>query len=185
MNNRFIINSEHNISVLEEPTDHIINAINALVNTYKKIGNDSFENIDLKNIDILSKDIGNMIFLNKNKPVFVDKNSSKIIQKWECYVVDVGDHTFWARIVPIKGEGVEQEVEIYKSEVLSDEYQLIEKGAIFYWSIGYKKTRSGTIQKDSMIRFRRKLNWDDSDFQKASLNARKLKDFFQNKYSRK
>lgn len=125
----------------------------------------------------ISEGFGKMISLNKNPTQSLYKSGAIILQKWEGYVISVEKNTFWARIIPTKGEGVEQEVEIYKKEVLSDEQLSIEKGSVFYWSIGYDNTSTGR-RKKSIIRFRRKLNWDNADYKRIANKVKKLEALF-------
>lgn len=74
------------------------------------------------------------------------------VQKWEGYVIEVGQDTFRARLVPIIGEGPDQEAEIYLREMKEEDHTLIKPGAVFYWSIGYLDRPSGRLRA-SVIRF--------------------------------
>jgi hypothetical protein len=78
----------------------------------------------------------------------------KVNQKWEGYVTWVGHDSFGARLVPIIGEGPEQEADIYLEEVDEEDRHLVEPGAIFYWSIGYYQANHGRMGA-SIIRYRR------------------------------
>lgn len=96
------------------------------------------------------------------------------MQKWEGHVTQVGADTFTARIVRIVGEGPDQEAEIYKEEVASDDHALIEPGAVFYWSIGYLDRPSGRLRA-SIIRFRRLPVWSKHELENAEAKADNLK----------
>lgn len=39
------------------------------------------------------------------------------LQKWEGFVLEVGEETFTARLVDLKNKGIEEEAEIYLAEV--------------------------------------------------------------------
>lgn len=75
-------------------------------------------------------------------------------QKWEGYVLDVGEDTFSARLVRIIGEGPDLAAEIDLEEVDPQDRALLQPGATFYWSIGFLKKPSGHYRA-SLIRFRR------------------------------
>ena len=76
-------------------------------------------------------------------------------QKWEGYVLEVGQDTFRARLVPIVGEDADLEAEIYLADVEEPDQVLVKPGAVFYWSIGYAIRPSGNRYQASFIRFRR------------------------------
>jgi hypothetical protein len=96
------------------------------------------------------------------------------MQKWEGFVIEVKDDTFFARLTPIIGEGPDQEAEIYLSEVEPEDQPLIEPGAVFYWSIGYLDRPSGRLRA-SVIRFRRLPIWTERELEAARAEAVKLK----------
>ncbi|NOX62147.1 MAG: hypothetical protein GXP42_09420 [Chloroflexi bacterium] len=102
-------------------------------------------------------------------------DSFKAIQKWEGYVIEVYEDTFLARLIPIVGEGTDQNAEIYIEEVEPADRVLIEPGAVFYWSIGYLDKPSGR-HRDSYIRFRRLPAWSQRELDAAKRKANRLKE---------
>lgn len=98
----------------------------------------------------------------------------RAIQKWEGHVIETGGDIFLARLVPIIGEGREQEAEIYTEEVAQDDRALIAPGAVFYWSIGYLDRPSGRLRA-SILRFRRLPVWTKRELQSAEAGATRLK----------
>ncbi len=98
----------------------------------------------------------------------------RALQKWEGYVIEVGENTFLARLVPIRDEGADQDAEIYIEEVEEADRPLIEPGAVFYWSIGYLDKPSGRLRA-SIIRFRRLPAWTKRDLELARTEAVRLK----------
>jgi hypothetical protein len=102
-----------------------------------------------------------------------------VLQKWEGYVIDIFEETFLARLVPIEGEGSEQEAEIFIEEVGEEDRAMIVPGAVFYWSIGYLDRPSGR-QSTSLIRFQRMPAWTTSEIKAAQKNLSQLKQLFQN-----
>lgn len=104
------------------------------------------------------------------KPI---KNQSKFtaLQKWEGFVLEVGQETFTARLVDLKNEGIEEEAEIYLNEITPEDYQLLKPGAIFYWSIGYLDHYGGQRFNTGMIRFRRLPGFSKQEIQLAQEKA--------------
>ncbi len=99
----------------------------------------------------------------------------RAIQKWEGYVIDADDEVFRARLIPLKGEGCEQEAEIFLSEITDEDREMLQPGAVFYWSIGYLEKPSGTMRA-SIIRFRRLPTWTAQELTAAETKATELKE---------
>ena len=99
------------------------------------------------------------------------------LQEWEGHVLEVSNETFLARLIPIQGEGQDQEAEIYLEEVDQADRALIEPGAVFYWSIGYLDRPSGRMRA-SMLRLRRLPNWTKRDVLQAEGEAEQMKALF-------
>lgn len=59
----------------------------------------------------------------------------KVVQQWHGHVGEVGTDTFWAYLVPVTGEGGEQEAEIFIQAVPDRHRHLIQVGAYFTWTI--------------------------------------------------
>lgn len=97
----------------------------------------------------------------------------RAMQKWEGYVNEVREDSFVAVLSPITGEGPDQEAEILIDDVSLDDRPLIEPGAIFYWSIGYRDEPQRT--RTSLIRFRRLPAWNQRDLEAARREASLLK----------
>lgn len=96
------------------------------------------------------------------------------LQKWEGYVTEVGNTTFWARIQVLLGEGGDQEAEIFIEEISLEDRALIEPGAVFYWTIGYLDKPSGRLRV-SHIRFRRLPVWSEQEIEAAREGTIRLK----------
>lgn len=108
----------------------------------------------------------------KNKPV---KEYFSALQKWEGFVIEVGDDVFRARLIPIAGEGPDQEAGIYISEISDGDRSLLRPGAVFYWSIGYLERPSGRIRA-SIIRFRRLPRWTTDEISEGESKVHALRD---------
>jgi len=97
------------------------------------------------------------------------------LQKWEGHVTQIGDEVFQARLIPITGQGDEQEAEIHVSEVTEEDRSMLKLGAVFYWSIGYLEKPSGRLRA-SIIRFRRLPTWTTKDIEMAENRVSVLKE---------
>lgn len=97
-----------------------------------------------------------------------------VLQKWEGYVTEVRGVTFRARLQGLRGEESDQEAEIFMEEVSPEDRDLIEAGAVFYWTIGYLDRPSGRLRV-SHIRFRRLPVWSERELDAAKEAASHLK----------
>lgn len=95
-----------------------------------------------------------------------------LLRNWEGYVLDVTDDSFLARLVDISGnnEG-DEEAEIFLSEVVEDDRPLVEEGAVFYWSLGYRDEPNGMRIRVSGVRFRRLPSDTDLELLRARARA--------------
>jgi hypothetical protein len=98
-------------------------------------------------------------------------------QKWEGYVLEVGQETFRARLTAIAGEPGQHIANIYLAEVDNAEKDLVKPGSIFYWSIGYRDLTSGR-RRESFIRFQRLPYRSERDFVAARQRGRELLQLF-------
>lgn len=93
-------------------------------------------------------------------------------QQWEGYVEHLTPTGFRALLVDITG-GVDDEerTEIDLDEVSEFDRPLIEPGAVFYWSLGYRVRTSGQREGMSVIRFRRLPTWTPEELDEAERAA--------------
>ncbi|HYP55189.1 MAG TPA: hypothetical protein VEQ41_02655 [Solirubrobacterales bacterium] len=85
------------------------------------------------------------------------------LQRWEGIVTECGDETFIAQLTDLTEPGPREEVELPISDVALEDRDLVEVGAVFYWSIGYKDEADGQRVKASTLRFRRLPVWSESE----------------------
>lgn len=111
-------------------------------------------------------------------PAPAGKEFFRVIQKWEGYVIEVTQDSFWARLTVLTGEEGDQNAEILISAVDEEDLPLVEPGAIFYWSIGYREDEKARVAQDSIIRFRRLPAWTGVDQMRAAVIEEKLKHLF-------
>lgn len=102
----------------------------------------------------------------------------KVIQKWEGYVTEVTEDSFWARLAVLVGEEGDLDAEILLNAVDKEDLPLVTPGAVFYWSIGYKEDERARVTQASVIRFRRLPAWSGADQMRADVIEEKLKHLF-------
>ncbi|MDS4040444.1 MAG: hypothetical protein RKP20_04630 [Candidatus Competibacter sp.] len=100
------------------------------------------------------------------------------LQKWEGFVLEVSEENFTARLVDLKNKGIEEEAEIYITEVTEEDRPLLKPGAIFYWSIGYLDHYSGQRFNTGMIRFRRLPGFSRQEIDLARKKAQEIRRLF-------
>ncbi len=97
------------------------------------------------------------------------------LQKWEGHVVSVGETEFTATLIDLTQPGIEEETVLELSEVTEDDLVLVQPGAVFYWSVGYRVDQSGERSRSSVIWFRRLPAWTEKDIERAEVRAAELK----------
>lgn len=106
----------------------------------------------------------------------------RLLHHWECAVERVGTSTFTATMRSLRDpEDSEKEAEIPIDEVSPDDLELLEPGAVFYWSIGYDTTPGGTRRRFSQLKFRRLPAWTKKDLQRVDAAADALFELFGDK----
>ncbi len=94
--------------------------------------------------------------------------------EWEGYVESISDHEFTAKMVYLNSNSsIPTDIATFSiDEVSEDDWQLLIKGAIFRWIIGYERLSSGQVRKVSELYFRRLPVHSEKDY-KRSLNKAK------------
>jgi hypothetical protein len=103
-----------------------------------------------------------------------EKRVTRVLQKWEGIVLEIRDDAFVAKLLDRTGSHADEIAEIELDEVSPDDLSLLERGAVFYWSIGYSTERNGQRQRTSAIRFRRLPAWSAEELETARLRAEAL-----------
>ncbi|WDN87374.1 hypothetical protein BuS5_00342 [Desulfosarcina sp. BuS5] len=93
--------------------------------------------------------------------------------KWRGVVLKIYKDCFLCRLVDQDGNSPDEEAEILLSEISYEDLQLIDIGAVFYWSIGYQTNPSGSRIRSSIIRFRRLPVWRFGELSEAQKKAEK------------
>lgn len=97
------------------------------------------------------------------------------LQKWECTVLEVKQDAFTARLIDQTGSNFDEEAEFPLAEVDTEDRDLVEAGAVFYWNIGYRDQASGR-ERISTIRFRRLPVWTSKELKIAAHEAARVRD---------
>lgn len=108
--------------------------------------------------------------------ILVHQDKFISLQKWVGTVIEVGEHSFFAQLVDLTGGGNDEEAEFPLEEVSKDDLDLITRGAIFYWNIGYHDKVSGQRIRSSLIRFRRLPIWSKEEINKARDEAERIRE---------
>lgn len=84
------------------------------------------------------------------------RSSFDLLQQWVCTVVSIGEGEFVAIARnKMNPECPDEEVVFDCADVNDSDRQLLEIGAVFYWSVGYRISEWGQKTKGSELRFRR------------------------------
>jgi len=97
-------------------------------------------------------------------------NYSITLQKWKGHVTEIKESSFTAELQDLTNPGTKEIAKFDFDDISPDDKKLIGIGAVFYWSVGYRNENGQTI-KESIIRFQRLVDWNESDFNKAADRA--------------
>jgi hypothetical protein len=123
-------------------------------------------------------DLSDVRPLSLKRPAFGKRGFAPAYQ-WEGVVEEINGTGFRARLVPYEeGEANAGKVEYadFDYDDLADEsdVQLVEEGAIFYWTVGKSRNLAGTLTNTSLLRFRRVLPATAYQARRALLEAGEL-----------
>lgn len=99
------------------------------------------------------------------------KEAFLALQRWEGIVTECLADSFLARLTDLTSEGPAEEVELSIHDVAPEDRSLVENGAVFYWSIGYRDDASGQRSRASTLRFRRLPVWSVAELEAAKERA--------------
>ena len=109
------------------------------------------------------------------KPVSSPERNFRLLQHWEGVVDEIGEETFWATLSDLTNpENAEEYAEFSLSEIAPDDLEILNPGVIFYWSIGYETTTSGTRRRVSEFRLRRNPTWTRRTIMNLGSEAERL-----------
>jgi hypothetical protein len=96
------------------------------------------------------------------------------LQSWEGVVLAVSQDSFLVRVVDAGGEHDDEEVTVSKDELSDFDLDLLEAGAILYWTIGYRRRIGGARERVSRMRLRRLPAWSSQQLEEAQQRAEDL-----------
>lgn len=106
---------------------------------------------------------------------------TELLQQWIGTVVELSEDQFVATLKDVFDvDHPEERATFDKNEVSDADHVLIERGAVFYWGIGYNtdKQRNGQKILMSAIRFRRLPAWSAGDVERAKKEASRFDRLF-------
>lgn len=106
-------------------------------------------------------------------------DSFKLLQLWEGYVSDINGDEFTATVCDRTNPDYPNEEVVFSiEEVTPDDRELLQKGAVFYWSIGYADSIGKPRSRESRIRFRRIPGWTQREIDSSRNKAKELAQLF-------
>jgi hypothetical protein len=112
------------------------------------------------------------------RPTRAKQDHFHALQQWEGVVDAISDGGFFARLVDRTAEAPDEEAEFDLTEIATGDRELVSPGAVFYWSVGYRISATGTRSRASIISFRRLPAWTEAEKhqakERAQLIAREL-----------
>jgi len=102
-----------------------------------------------------------------------------VLQKWEGTVRTFTRTEFIATLYDLSDPSrPNEEVALLKDEISESDLPLLEPGAVFYWSIGYRVDEWGSRERVSALRFRRLPVWTRRDLEDVARKVDELKRTF-------
>ncbi len=104
----------------------------------------------------------------------------KLLQQWEGVVSTnpSGDEFVAVLRDRTKPDMPEEQGTVSLDHVSESDRSLVVPGGVFYWSIGYEDTPSGTRRTVSMIRFRRLPAWTRGDMRRIDRDIERFRRLF-------
>lgn len=96
-----------------------------------------------------------------------------LLQKWEGVVIEADSESFTAQLIDSSDRLPPHDATFSRSELPANEQSLIEPGATFVWTLGYRQIGS-TRERASVIYFRRLPAWTEREIIQAEQNGAKL-----------
>jgi hypothetical protein len=97
-----------------------------------------------------------------------------LLQKWEGVVLESDNDTFTAKLLDSHGTLPPHDATFSRGELPKNEQKLIEPGAPFVWTLGYRKI-GNTRERASVIYFRRLPPWSESEIATGKKRAEDLR----------
>lgn len=102
-----------------------------------------------------------------------------VLQQWEGTVVEISEERIVARLTDISAtDHPEEQASFELDEIPDADHDLVLPGAVFYWSIAYRRERTGQKLLTSAIRFRRLPAWSRRDVERVRQEASRFDAIF-------
>lgn len=98
-------------------------------------------------------------------------------QQWEGVIQEVDGDELKVILRDLTGSNPECVAVLPLEEIPAEDLALVKPGAVFYWSIGYKRDPSGQLDRVSSIRMRR-LAWSRRELDRIEARAKELESLF-------
>jgi hypothetical protein len=98
-----------------------------------------------------------------------------LLQKWDGVVLYTDDEIFMGKLIDSHGKLKDHDVTFLRVELPKEEQELIEAGAPFVWTLGYRKI-GNTRERASVLYFRRLPPWDEREISAAETKAKALRE---------
>jgi hypothetical protein len=108
-----------------------------------------------------------------------ERDRFMVLQKWEGTIRTIMRKAFIATLHDLTDPArPDEEVELLKDEISESDLPLLEPGAVFYWSIGYRIDEWGSRERVSALRLRRLPVWTRRDLEAIARKVDELKRTF-------
>lgn len=131
------------------------------------------KNLSLTNIEAAKPEI-EVERTAKSIPAPESEAHAAVIHVWEGVVLSVDDGAMVVKLEDRSGNLPPHQAEISLEWVVDQDKDLVQPGAVFYWSI-FKETRRGSIRNAEEIRFRRLPSWSKAQIAKIAQDAQMLR----------
>lgn len=111
----------------------------------------------LDNIELIAK-------IDRQKSLNTDYSTNTV--SWIGYIdeIDVNEEKFTAKLIDQSDKTTYEIAEFSMDDVSDEDKDLIELGAIFYWSIAREEDVNGQIKNTSLLRFKRSIPLEVKEF---------------------
>jgi hypothetical protein len=104
----------------------------------------------------------------------------EVHQQWEGVVSSIDGDEFSVVLRDLTHpDGGEHEAVLPIEEIPEDDLPLLQVGAVLYWTIGYRQSRTGQRDRVSSICLRKSPAWTRADIARVQREARALDDLWE------
>ncbi len=114
-----------------------------------------------------------------NQALSLNEPREEIKQQWSGVVVSANENDLTVQLQDLTNPQNPNEIIVLsRDEIDNKDQSLIQTGAQFYWSIGYRQGIKLSKQRFSNIRFRRLPKWTAREIKAAEILTEEYADFF-------